>query len=111
MLLQWVKIFPGFQWSFWIVARLQQLSSIRLIHIDKVASSVTVRLIRLRHNLAILNPLHRAATDLHLQLEEVSTSEDTAIQVIKTKCCCSQIYVFENHRLEGDLGGKMVFML
>ena len=95
---------PGLRWSGWrIGARLEQLGPIRLIHIQEVTISVTVRLIHLGHNLAIFDPLNSATTDLNVQLEEVSALEHTSLQVIRRETCCSQTYVLGNHWLEADL--------
>ena len=105
MLLCWDEIFPWLCWSgSGVGAWFKQLSSIRLVHIHKMPSSVTVRLNHFLYSLTIFHPLHSATTGLHLQLEVVATSEHLPLQIVCRECCGSHADVIEEDWFEGHLG-------
>ena len=93
--------------KLWIGIRCKQLGPPRLIYIHQGRSILPfLKFIprNLRHQHAILVPLHPPTRHLNLQLEEISSFQHTALQIVEREGRSSQAYVLEDHRLEGNLG-------
>ena len=89
-----VPLMPVTHWLPWIGIRCKQLSLPRLIHMAMADW----------HQHTILEPFNPSARHLNLQLEEVSSFQHTALQIVEREGRSSQAYVLEDHRLEGNLG-------
>ena len=57
----------------------------------------------LGHQDAVLEPLNSPARHFDLELECISTSQHTALKIVKIAVINSQADVLQDHWLEGDL--------